>query len=101
MTGAEKKHLSMVASFGCIACEKLGFFGTPAEIHHVRFDQGASQRASHFKILPLCSHHHRNGGYGEAFHAGQRIWEKRFGTERELLNDISQKCEARGADQPK
>lgn len=88
----EKKYLSMVADLGCIACERLGFFGTPAEIHHVRFGVGTSQRASHYDVIPLCPHHHRTGGYGEAIHAGQKIWQEQFGSEEELLNEIRKRC---------
>jgi hypothetical protein len=29
--------------------------------------------------------HHRNGGYGIAYHAGRKEFEKRFGSEVELL----------------
>ncbi|MDO6706762.1 Ref family recombination enhancement nuclease [Photobacterium sp. 1_MG-2023] len=85
MTKDDKMHLNSVQALGCIACHSLGYIDTPAEIHHVRTGQGMAQRASHKKVLPLCPHHHRTGGYGEAFHAGQAIWEKRFGTETELL----------------
>ena len=46
---------------------------------------GMAQRASHFDVLPLCHVHHRTGGHGVAFHAGQEAWEAKFGTERELL----------------
>ncbi len=89
MNGEEKRYLSRVQSLGCVACRKLGYWDTPAEIHHVRWGQGAAQRASHFKVLPLCPHHHRAGGYGEAFHAGQQAWEKRFGREAALLEYIN------------
>ncbi len=94
MKKEEKFHLSLVASFGCIACEILGFIGTPAEIHHIRDGYGQSQRASHFEVLPLCAHHHRTGGFGEAFHAGPKEWQNKFGNERELLNDINNRCKA-------
>jgi hypothetical protein len=36
-------------------------------------------------VIPLCHPHHRTGGYGVAFHAGRKIWEKTFGTQRALL----------------
>ncbi len=97
MTKDEKRHLSMVAEFGCIVCESLGFEGTPAEIHHTRFSVGAAQRASHYHVIPLCPHHHRTGGHGEAFHAGKKAWEKKFGTEESFLNEITQRCYSRGS----
>lgn len=95
MTTEEKEHLMLVASFGCIACEKIGFYGTPAEIHHVRFKSGAAQRASHYDVLPLCAHHHRLGGYGEAFHAGPSEWQRKFGTEKDLLDEIKNRSRCR------
>jgi len=85
MTRDEKDHLERLADLGCIAClESLGV-SSPAEIHHVRAGQGVGQRASHFEAIPLCATHHRLGGYGVAIHAGQKAWEKNYGTERELL----------------
>lgn len=89
MTRAEKDHLAKLADLGCIACMNMGSPGTPAEIHHLRSGVGAGQRSGHFAAIPLCHHHHRTGGYGEAFHAGKKAWEARFGTELELLNQVS------------
>lgn len=84
-TKAERRHLSLVASMGCVVCRNLGYGPSPAEIHHPRAGQGMGQRAADTDGLPLCAPHHRTGGYGVAFHAGQRVWEQQFGTEAELL----------------
>lgn len=81
--------MDKVASLGCAACESIGYQGTPAEIHHVRFNAGMGQRASNFDIIPLCHHHHRNGGYGEAYHAGRIAWEESFGTEKDILERVN------------
>lgn len=86
---AEKEHLNSVAELGCIACKKLGHEGTPAEIHHIRSGVGKGQRASHYETIPLCPHHHRTGGHGEAIHAGAKTWQERFGTEHELLAEVN------------
>lgn len=88
-TKAEKAHMSRVQELGCIACETLGHFGTPAEIHHIRAGQGVAQRASNTKVLPLCPWHHRTGGYGHAFHAGDKTWQDKFGYELDLLEEIN------------
>ncbi|WPH64070.1 Ref family recombination enhancement nuclease [Vibrio phage vB_VpP_1] len=88
MTKAEKEHMEKVAALGCIACQKIGFYGTPAEVHHIRKGQGR-MRASNFKVIPLCPWHHRIGGYGEAFHAGAKIWQEKFGDELDLLEEIN------------
>ena len=36
MRKKDKEYLSKVADIGCILCYKLGYSGTPAEIHHIR-----------------------------------------------------------------
>lgn len=54
-----KRHMGRVAALGCILCRHYGHYGTPAEVHHIREGQGASQRASDFLTVPLCPEHHR------------------------------------------
>lgn len=88
MTRAEREYLESVAELGCIVCRNLKFYDTPAEIHHIRDGQGLAQRASNFESIGLCHIHHRTGGYGIAIHAGKKEFEKKFGTERELLEQV-------------
>lgn len=88
MTRTEREHMSSVAALGCIVCRNLGYGPTPAEIHHPRMNNGVGQRSSHFDTIPLCHPHHRTGGFGVALHAGQRTWERNFGTEAELLEQV-------------
>lgn len=90
MKKSESEHMDRVAELGCIACRKMGFYDTPAEIHHVSKGVGKGQRASHFDVIPLCPYHHRNGGYGEAIHAGRKAWEAKFGDEHELLKEVKE-----------
>ena len=80
--GKDTAWLTSVAALGCIVC------GQPACIHHVRFGQGKSQRASDRLVLPLCFFHHQHGGFGFALHAGQKTWESKYGTELELLEQV-------------
>jgi len=84
---AERQHLSQVTELGCIVCFHQGRY-TPAEIHHLRSGVGMSQRASNYRVLPLCPLHHRTGGRGTAFHAGRRTWETRFGSEEALWEEV-------------
>lgn len=87
----EQLYLRRLVSLGCIVCYNLGYGITPPEhtaVHHVRDGQGAAQRASHKETLPLCPSHHQTGGYGIALHAGQKEWERRYGTERQLLRQV-------------
>lgn len=85
-TRLEKHHLAKVAALGCIACRKLGYEDTPAEIHHIRSGSGLSQRSSHYETIPLCPEHHRHGE--NAIHRSKVKFEEMFGTEIELLNEV-------------
>lgn len=57
-TAEEKRIMKRVADMGCLVCERMGYPGTPAEIHHVRVNHGWG-RSGHKAILPLCPEHHR------------------------------------------
>lgn len=67
MSNAAKRHLSRVASLGCIVCWRMDFGETPAQIHHPRFAVGMSQRASDWLAVPLCQEHHlgKSGVHGD------------------------------------
>lgn len=80
--------MQQVVSLGCIACLNQGDNDTPAEIHHLRSGVGQGQRSSHYRTLPLCHIHHRTGGYGLAFHAGPKEWQRIHGTEEDLLAQV-------------
>jgi hypothetical protein len=84
----EREHLDRVAKLGCIACEKDGNYGTPACLHHIRAGQGMAQRATWMEVIPLCHIHHQYGGPGVAFHASPRMFEAKYGTEKELLKEV-------------
>lgn len=84
-TTAEREHMGVVAGLCCIVCRNLGYGDSPAEVHHVRYLAGGGQRSGNLDTIPLCPPHHRLGGYGVALHAGQEEWERRYGTEAELL----------------
>jgi hypothetical protein len=84
-TKAERERMSAVAALSCVVCRNEGLGESPAELHHPRFLAGGGQRSSHMDVIGLCAMHHRLGGYGTAFHSGPDIWQQRFGTEQELL----------------
>ncbi|MGW8664708.1 Ref family recombination enhancement nuclease [Serratia ureilytica] len=92
-TKDEKQWLSDVADLGCVVCRNLGYGPSPAEIHHIRTGQGTAQRATHKQTLPLCPTHHRTGGHGVAVHAGRKTWEKNYGSELELLEQVTREVE--------
>jgi len=90
LTKDQKKYLSKVANLGCIICTRLGFAGTPAEIHHVRgLGLGMGVRSSHYDTLPLCPEHHRgNTGYHGM---GRKAFERQYEvTETQLLEQVKE-----------
>ncbi|MBR2691808.1 MAG: DUF968 domain-containing protein [Aquamicrobium sp.] len=70
-----------MAALGCIIC------GGPAEVHHLT-GAGMGLKAANDNVIPLCPPHHRTGGYGVAVHAGTKEWERRHGTQAELLEKV-------------
>ena len=85
----EKQHMDKVVQLGCIVCRNKGFLNTPAEIHHI---EGKTKADSHFKVLPLCFGHHREGGRFRPFisrHPYKRRFEEAYGKEEELLEQVN------------
>ena len=83
----EKKHMSKVAELGCAVCRRMGYEGTPAELHHPRAGVGMGQRSGHMSVLPLCPQHHRcnMGIHG----MGRKAFEAHYGyTEKDLFDDV-------------
>jgi len=78
---------------GCIVCKK--YYGTHSdpEIHHLRSGVGMGQRSPNDRTIPLCPAHHRTGGYGIAFHAGKKGFEKSYDTEDNLLAEVDHELE--------
>jgi hypothetical protein len=78
--------MAQTVALGCIIC------GRPAVFHHIRFHVGGATKASNYLGIPLCDSppdgHHKNGRHGTAFHAGRVAFEKRHGTELELLERV-------------
>lgn len=67
-TRAEQRYHDSVAAMPCVLCEALGVAQTGrTTVHHIRAGQGASQRASHWLVVPLCGdcHQGRNGVHGD------------------------------------
>lgn len=85
---AEREHMRRVADLGCIACIKMGYHGTPAEIHHIRTGMGMSQRNSHYNVIPLCFNHHSAQGGPDAIHKNKTLFESKFGSEQQLLEEV-------------
>lgn len=85
---AEANHMAEVVELGCIVCTKVHGVTSPAEIHHIVGDG----KRSHFKVLPLCFHHHRGGKDEEPIsrHPYKARFVEAYGTEQDLLNEVLQ-----------
>jgi hypothetical protein len=82
----DQQHMARVALVGCIVCLKRLLLGyVPAEVHHIL---KSGRRISHRHTIGLCTPHHRGGMNTEEIvsrHPWKREFEKRYGTESELL----------------
>ena len=85
MSLAAKRHLSRVASLGCVICRRLGMSDTPAEIHHPRFAAGMAQRASDWLAIPACPEHHRGP---RGIHGDRSVLRQIKADESALLADV-------------
>jgi hypothetical protein len=86
MTKDERQHYEKLSKLGCIVCRNLGFGYSQPHIHHIRHGAGIGQKSHWSVAIPLCPLHHQNGGFGVALHAGQKTFERKYGTESELLH---------------
>ncbi len=80
--------MAKLVELGCVVPLEDGDCGSPPQLHHPRMGQGLGQRAPHTDCIPLCERHHISGGYGVAFHAGRKEFERKYGTELELLAKV-------------
>ena len=85
MNKDEKRHYEKLSQIGCIVCRNLGFGYSAPHIHHIRNGVGLAMRSHWSLAIPLCALHHQHGGHGVALHAGQKTFERKYGTEAELL----------------
>ena len=80
---------AQIAALGCIPCKRMGYYWAPAEIHHVRKLRTSKKRKNAPRI-PMCYWHHRGGGYGVALHAGEKEFEKNYGTVDSMLDEVAE-----------
>ena len=84
-TKAEREWMAWIASLGCIACKKDGIEDSPASVHHI---VKGNRRLGHLFTLPLCYAHHQGIGCVPSVHQAKRSFERRYGTELELLAEL-------------
>ena len=86
----ERERLKTIAEMPCYACFQDGF-ENQAEVHHIRKHTGMGLRPPHSDTIPLCHSHHRTGKI--SVHLGKREFEKKYGTEQEILKKINREIE--------
>lgn len=84
-TAAERQHMAMVAAIGCLCCRALGYYDSPAAIHH---PVEGGKRKGHMYALPLCHRHHQDHPNEPSRHPNKAAFERVWGTERELVGKV-------------
>jgi len=86
-TKAQKEYRNRVAELGCSLCRRIGFPGTPAQLHHPRSHTGMGLRSDERDLIPLCYEHHL-GDTGVHMLGKKGMFEAMYGfTEKDLIND--------------
>ena len=91
-----KKRFNALAEYGCVVCRNAGYGRTWPEIHHIcgHGYSGMGKRASDEHTIPLCPVHHRFSMQGAvAYHADPKKFEKRYGTQSELLDQVNRELD--------
>jgi hypothetical protein len=93
MNKSEKQRFMNLQEIGCIVCRITGLGITPPEIHHL-IEGG--RRLGNGHTIPLCLLHHRGGNNTAEYvsrHPHKAEFEKRYGTEVELLEKTNELIE--------
>lgn len=61
-TAAAKRHMARVARVPCVICDLQGLGESPSVVHHLKYRQGAADRASDWLTLAVCPFHHVGEG---------------------------------------
>lgn len=88
MTRDEKAYQDRVRDLGCIACHVSLGVRSDCDIHHILI---GGRKAGEKHVLGLCPPHHRSGQRNEMYvsrHPYKAEFERRYGTERELLERV-------------
>lgn len=79
-----KTWMSQVADLGCSMCRRMGYPGTPAQLHHPREGVGMAQRQSDWLVIPLCEPHHTGS---KGWHGTRDDFKRHSVNEMDLLAD--------------
>jgi hypothetical protein len=89
----ERERLQAVADMPCYACFQDGL-EMQSEVHHIRslkLGSGMGKKSDVVYTIPLCPKHHRFGKV--SVHLGKKEFEKRYGTELEILEKVNREIE--------
>jgi hypothetical protein len=50
--------MARVARVPCVLCAHMGLGDSPAQVHHLKYGTGASDRADDMLTIALCPYHH-------------------------------------------
>ena len=80
---------------GCIVCLNAGMPRVPSDIHHIHRN---SRRVDDFHTIPLCFEHHREGSNNNEWvsrHPWKKEFEKRYGSEWDLFEQVKRLIDER------
>ncbi|WP_080822547.1 MULTISPECIES: DUF968 domain-containing protein [Rhizobium/Agrobacterium group] len=99
---SSKAHFERVAALACAVAEDWGHeCGGRITCHHpIGIEwRGMGQKAPDDCVIPLCDNHHQHSR--NAIHMmGKKPWEKKYGSQRELLEATREKLGASGLKVP-
>ena len=88
MSNTIDSRLYKISELGCCVCRKIGYPGTPAELHFFSIKQSMKSTKRVQVVLPICPTHHR--AETGIHQLGKRNFEKFYGfTIAELLEDTN------------
>lgn len=89
MKPAERKaRFDALVRIGCVVCRRNGIYSEP-HIHHalgIKY-RATGKKASDEHTYPLCGYHHQ--GADGVHHLGLREFERRFGGQDEMLEEVN------------
>jgi len=94
----ESERMGRLIALGCFVGQNFNLLdehkcGGRLEIHHIR-RMGA--KTDHKRSFCLCTHHHQVQTplpHGYAVHKSTKLFEKKFGTQEEILEIVEQQLE--------
>lgn len=92
---AERRYMGHVAARGCIVCKRLGYDveNMQALVHHQIHFRGGWGKASNYRTIPLCNHHHVDTREGVHF-LSDEAYEEMYGfTEQDLIEETQRALE--------